>query len=188
MRPTHTVWFRLQSVAWPFAFLLMLDGGRWDASERRIPPSQQRQQHGRSSAGSRRAVPGCGDGRVQSLPADAPQRCSRACSIRADFTQPSMMLASSLRTTVTDGGSAALCPLEKAEQCETVSGQQLLASAQGKPRQGTEGQRLSGFYFVSTPCKTTCGIRPTGRLGGWLESPQLSLASVAAALCSGPGG
>lgn len=47
-----------------------------------------------------------------------------------------MMLASSLRTSVTDGGSAGLCPLEKAEQCELVSGQQLFAFFTGKAKPG----------------------------------------------------
>lgn len=60
----------------------------------------------------------CGDGHIHSHPsaeAEAPERFSRALSISADFTQLLMMLASSLRTSVTDGGSAGLCPLEKAE-------------------------------------------------------------------------
>lgn len=58
----------------------------------------------------------CGDGHIHSRPsAEAPERFSRALSISADFTQLLMMLASSLRTSVTDGGSAGLRPLEKAE-------------------------------------------------------------------------
>lgn len=70
------------------------------------------------------------------LPAEAPERFSCALSILADFTQLLMMLASSLRTSVTDGGSAGLCPLEKAEQCELVSGQQLFAFCTGKAKPG----------------------------------------------------
>lgn len=87
--------------------------------------------------------PRCRDGRDHShAPAGAPERFSCAPSIPADFTQPLMMLASSLRAAVTDGGSAGLCPLERAEQRDASAGSSPVPLAQGKPSQGTEGQRL----------------------------------------------
>lgn len=65
------------------------------------------------------AARGCGDGRAQGwLPAAAPVPCTR--SMPADFTQLLMIPASSLRTSVTDGGSAGLRPLGKAEQWQLL--------------------------------------------------------------------
>lgn len=55
--------------------------------------------------------------------AEAPERFSHPLFILADFTQSLMMLASNLRASMTDGGSAGLCPLEKAEQYELVRGE-----------------------------------------------------------------
>lgn len=119
------------------------------------------------------------------LTAEAPGCFCCAFSIPAAFTQLLMMLASSLRTCVTDGGSAGLCPLEKAEQGELVSGGSSLPLARGKPSQGTEGQRLSVLYLIFMPWKKLNSVASTKRLGGRLESPKLSLALVAGVLCSG---
>lgn len=108
------------------------------------------------------------------LTAEAPGCFCCAFSIPAAFTQLLMMLASSLRTCVTDGGSAGLCPLEKAEQGELVSGGSSLPLARGKPSQGTEGQRLSVLYLIFMPWKKlTVWCPQRGWEAGWraLSSP-----------------
>lgn len=69
----------------------------------------------------------CGDGRAQGWrPAAAPV----PCSMPADFTQLLMIPASSLRTSVTDAGSAGLCPLGKAEQYQLLDSGFLLLCRQ----------------------------------------------------------
>lgn len=96
---------------------------------------------------------GCGDGRAQGwLPAAAPVPCSRSRSIPAAFTQLLMIPASSLRTSVTDGGSAGLCPLGKAEQyqlLDSVTGQCIFASCAGRVCDFKD--RLTGLCFTFIP-------------------------------------
>lgn len=95
--------------------------------ENNVPASLEPAQQAAVSLAA--ASRGCGDGRAQGWrPAAAAVPCSR--SMPADFTQLLMISASSLRTSVTDGGSAGLCPLGKAEQCQLLGSGFLLLCRQ----------------------------------------------------------
>lgn len=61
------------------------------------------------------------------------ERCACALAMAAACTQLPMMLASSLRASVTDGGSAGLCPLEK-EWHQSVSSTSASGTAKPMPR------------------------------------------------------
>lgn len=123
--------------------------------------------------------------------AEAPERFSHPLFVLAAFTQSLMMLASNLRASMTDGGSAGLCPLEKAEQYELVMGEHRYILA--KPylcllhREST-GRELIDRDHVFSLMVCTSYLNPRkevnvtpNKLGRGKKSIELSLASVAAA-------
>lgn len=116
-------WFGLLHFFW-CSMRSRWDTGKWSShhhgrGENSVPASLEPVQQVAVSCGS--CTQQLQEQRAQGwLPAAVPVPCSCTHSMPADFTQLLMIPASSLRTSVTDGGSAGLCPLGKTQQCQLL--------------------------------------------------------------------